>query len=103
MMAKQEVAAHNADNTQTYTKGINFFSDLTNDEFKSIYLGFTGKGVETVDETPVIGASINWVTKGAVQAVKDQGQCGSCWAFSAVASSESFKWIQTGVLGDFSE
>ena len=33
MMAKQEVAAHNADNTQTYTKAINFFSDMTNDEF----------------------------------------------------------------------
>jgi len=40
MIAEQEVAAHNADNTQTYTKGINFFSDLTNDEFKSIYLGY---------------------------------------------------------------
>jgi len=77
---------------------------LTKDEFKSIYLGFNAKNtVSTVDETPVAAASINWVTKGAVQVVKNQGQCGSCWAFSAVASSESAKFLTVGVLGDFSE
>merc|ERR1712098_710608 len=103
MIAEQEVASHNADNTQTYTKGINFFSDLTNEEFSSIYLGFNGKSVSNVDETVATAASINWVTKGAVQAVKDQGQCGSCWAFSAVASSESAKFLTVGTLGDFSE
>merc|ERR1739848_29583 len=103
MMAEQEVAAHNADSTQTYTKGINFFSDLTSFEFRSIYLGWNGKGVESNDELPVAAASVNWVTKGAVQKVKDQGQCGSCWAFSAVASSESAKFLTVGTLGDFSE
>jgi len=46
---------------------------------------------------------INWVTKGAVQAVKDQGQCGSCWAFSAVAGTEGASFLSTGTLGDFSE
>jgi len=46
---------------------------------------------------------VNWVTKGKVQKVKDQGQCGSCWAFSTVAVSESWKAISKGTLGDFAE
>jgi len=71
MMNEQEVAFHNSDSTQTYTKAINKFSDMTNDEFKSIYLGFNAKSVEAVDETITEAASVNWVTKGAVQAVKD--------------------------------
>jgi len=50
----------------------------------------------------VVG-DINWVTKGGVQAVKNQGQCGSCWAFSTAAVSESWDFVKTGNLGDFSE
>jgi len=46
---------------------------------------------------------VNWVTKGKVQKVKDQGQCGSCWAFSAVAACESSDAVFKGTLGDFSE
>lgn len=44
---------------------------MTNEEFASIYLGFKAKSVEAVDETITEAASVNWVTKGAVQAVKD--------------------------------
>merc|ERR1712072_1214013 len=76
--------------------------DLTNEEFSAIFLGWKVTPVETNDEISV-AASVNWVTKGAVQKVKDQGQFGSCWAFSAVASAESAKFLTVGVLGDFSE
>jgi len=50
-----------------------------------------------------IPASVNWVTAGKVNPIQDQGQCGSCWAFSAVAAQESAHAIFHSTLYKLSE
>jgi len=94
----------------SYKFGINRFSDLSKEEFKAKYLGY--RPDLTKPEIPSIPASANanapdsvdWRTKGAVTKVKDQGQCGSCWSFSATGSLEGAYFLQNkGQLTPFSE
>merc|ERR1719218_285526 len=103
--------AHNADATQTFTMGPNQFSDLTLEEFQALPI----RGFKKMDRSglPKVGShehsgkpavdSIDWTTKGAVTPVKNQGQCGSCWAFSSTGGLEGQWEIATGNLQSMSE
>ena len=55
------------------------------------------------DDNSDLPSSVNWVDEGAVVGVKDQGNCGSCWAFSAIAATETIKYLTDGELVSLSE
>jgi hypothetical protein len=103
------VIAENAKNL-TYTLAMNEFGDLTWDEFKAQRMGYQ-RDSRPRQEFPFlseivgdnIAASVDWRTSNVVTPVKDQGSCGSCWAFSATGSFEGAYAQAHKTLLSFSE
>ena len=97
---------------RSYKVGLNKFADLSNEEYRSMYLGGRKGNRTRLSRAsdmymPRVGEElpekVDWRELGAVVPVKDQGSCGSCWAFSTIAAVEGINKIVTDDLISLSE
>lgn len=108
-MAKWEL--FNKAELGTATYGVNQFADMTEEEFSRNYLSpVTQQDQAYVNSLPeaeeILEAApeaIDWRDQNAVTEVKNQGMCGSCWAFSTTANIEGRWAIKNKTLVSLSE
>eukprot|EP00262_Sarcandra_glabra_P019656 TRINITY_DN7490_c0_g4_i1.p1 TRINITY_DN7490_c0_g4~~TRINITY_DN7490_c0_g4_i1.p1 ORF type:complete len:469 (-),score=46.57 TRINITY_DN7490_c0_g4_i1:268-1674(-) len=106
------IEEHNAGN-HSFEVGLNRFADLSNEEFRSMYLGVKIDEKLRLSrrksdryaylEGEALPDFVDWREKGVVTEVKDQGSCGGCWAFSTIAAVEGINKIVTDKLISLSE
>lgn len=114
MENKQKIAKHNQLFTQgskSFSLRMNKFGDMLHHEFVSVVNGFKRNYNQSLasgsmylsPSNVVLPKMVDWREKGYVTPVKDQGQCGSCWSFSATGSLEGQHFRKTGRLVSLSE
>ncbi|KAE8633236.1 hypothetical protein XENTR_v10001822 [Xenopus tropicalis] len=92
----------------SHSLGMNQFGDMTNEEFRQLMNGY--KNQKKIRGSTFLAPnnfespkSVDWRKKGYVTPVKDQGQCGSCWAFSTTGALEGQHYRNTGKMISLSE
>jgi len=106
----QKIQKYNSQDL-TYTLGHNEWSDMTEEEFNSVMLsGYNPNDdrekdydYSLLEPTEAPPTSKDWTTLGAVTPIKNQGQCGSCWAFSTVMGIEGDLFVEQNKLISLSE
>ncbi|GLT80086.1 hypothetical protein SLA2020_515450 [Shorea laevis] len=110
----ERIDAFNNGEERGYKLGVNKFTDLTNEEFRSLHTGLkyhlsklllksSKSSSFRYGNLTAAPATLDWRKSGAVTPVKDQGNCGCCWAFSAVAAVEGLTKLKKGTLISLSE
>ena len=106
---KRNVMAAFTENA-SYQTGITKFSDLTQQEFAKTYLNLNYDAMAVANFNPYVVKVKNaapdawdWREKGYVSPVKDQGSCGSCWAFSTVGNLEGLYYKEKQTMVTLSE
>ena len=101
------IEAHNSNTASTSTMGVNAYADMTSEEMANKMNGYRPvnrvRNVVPLTLSASAPSALDWSVKGAVTAIKDQGQCGSCWSFSATGSIEGAVFIKSGNLTSLSE